>query len=310
MKTFLNYITAAIFLTVVLAAATVSAAETAKSADFAALQQSFQQPPDDCRPMMRWWWFGPAVTKTELERELRFMKEGGIGGFEVQPVYPLALDDAAKGIRNLPYLSKDFLDALRFTSEKARELGLRMDLTLGSGWPYGGAPVPLNQAATRLRWERVPVKDGTRRVPAPNLTSSESFIAAYAGGTRELLTDIKDGVLWLPENGRRPEEVWFFIAGRTGQQVKRAAVGAEGFVLDHYNHTAVFNYLNRVGAPMLDALGTHPPYAIFCDSLEVYGGDWTDDFVDRVSSPARLRSPPLAAPAGCRLGAGNRRVAA
>ena len=34
--------------------------------------------------MMRWWWFGPAVTEPELEREMRLMKEGGIGGFEVQ----------------------------------------------------------------------------------------------------------------------------------------------------------------------------------------------------------------------------------
>ena len=45
---------------------------------------------------MRWWWFGSAVTKPELEREMRMMKAGGIGGFEVQPVYPLALDDPSK----------------------------------------------------------------------------------------------------------------------------------------------------------------------------------------------------------------------
>ena len=50
---------------------------------------SFERPPDDSRIMMRWWWFGPAVTKPELEREMRLMKEGGIGGFEVQPVYPV-----------------------------------------------------------------------------------------------------------------------------------------------------------------------------------------------------------------------------
>lgn len=37
--------------------------------------------------MMRWWWFGPAVEKTELARELRAMKAGGIGGAEIQPVY-------------------------------------------------------------------------------------------------------------------------------------------------------------------------------------------------------------------------------
>jgi len=86
------------------------------------LLEAFRHPPDDCRPMMRWWWFGPAVTKPQLEREMRHMKDAGIGGFEVQPVYPLALDDPARGIRNLTYLSPEFLDALRFTAERARSL--------------------------------------------------------------------------------------------------------------------------------------------------------------------------------------------
>jgi hypothetical protein len=69
----------------------------AAPADLAALKQAFQHPPDDARIMMRWWWFGSAVEKPELEREMRTMKEGGIGGFEVQPVYPLTLDDPQKG---------------------------------------------------------------------------------------------------------------------------------------------------------------------------------------------------------------------
>src|SRR5580765_5883265 len=97
----------------------------------ATMQQDFAAPPADARIMMRWWWFGPAVTKAEIERELRVMKEGGIGGVELQPVYPLALDDPASGVQNLPFLSDAFLDALRFASVEARELGLRMDLTLG-----------------------------------------------------------------------------------------------------------------------------------------------------------------------------------
>jgi len=65
---------------------------------------------------------GPAVAPAEIERELRTMKAGGIGGVEIQPVYPLALDDAEHGIRNLPYLSDDFQQALRFAAAKAREL--------------------------------------------------------------------------------------------------------------------------------------------------------------------------------------------
>jgi hypothetical protein len=74
--------------------------------------------------------------QAELEREMRLMKEGGIGGFEVQPVYPLkeggiggfevqpvyplVLDDQTAGIKTLPFLSDEFIDALRFTPEKAR----------------------------------------------------------------------------------------------------------------------------------------------------------------------------------------------
>ena len=48
------------------------------------------------------------------------------------------------------------------------------------------------------------------------------------------VTDIRGDVVWLPE-GTLPAEVWVFIAGRTGMMVKRAAVGAEGYVLDHYD---------------------------------------------------------------------------
>ncbi len=55
-----------------------------------ALQKSFIAPPDEARPNVRWWWFGPAVVKPQLEKEMNFMKEGGFGGFEVQPTYPLA----------------------------------------------------------------------------------------------------------------------------------------------------------------------------------------------------------------------------
>ena len=140
---------------------------SAAPADLAALKEAFLHPPDDAKIMMRWWWFGAAVEKPELEREMRAMKAGGIGGFEVQPVYPLTLDDLAAGLVNHPYLSKEFLDALTFTGQKARELGLRMDLTLCSGWPYGGPHIPIEQAAGKLRVDRVSVPANEIDVKAP-----------------------------------------------------------------------------------------------------------------------------------------------
>src|SRR5215469_1412694 len=71
------------------------------------LRQQFANPPDDCRIMMRWWWFGPAVTKPEIKRELEQMKTAGIGGVEIANLYALALDDPETGFHNQPYLSDE-----------------------------------------------------------------------------------------------------------------------------------------------------------------------------------------------------------
>lgn len=253
------------------------------------LQRSFMNPPDDARIMMRWWWFGSSVTNAELEREMRLMKEGGIGGFEVQPVYPLSLDDAGKGIRNLPFLSEEFIERLRFTSEKARELGLRFDLTLGSGWPYGGPMVSIEHAAARLRYEHVKVEAGSRFAKVPSIGAGERLLAVFLAraegatlsptGMREL-PPVRNGLVELPDLAGEQYEVLFFISSRSGMQVKRPALGSEGFVLDHLNRAATDMYLKTVGDRLMQAFPTHRPRAIFCDSLEVYTSDWSADFLD------------------------------
>src|ERR1700710_2442415 len=73
------------------------------------LRQSFVAPPDDAKPMVRWWWFGVAVTKPEILRELQQMKADGIGGAELAFVYPEVLDDAARGLKNLPFVGPEML---------------------------------------------------------------------------------------------------------------------------------------------------------------------------------------------------------
>jgi hypothetical protein len=66
--------------------------------------------------MMRWWWFGPSVTRSELERELIAMADAGIGGVEVAYVYPLAAATTEFG-------SDSFLEDLRFAAERAHRSG-------------------------------------------------------------------------------------------------------------------------------------------------------------------------------------------
>ena len=255
-----------------------AAPPAASPATIADLRRAFEQPPADARIMVRWWWFGPAVTTDELEHELRTMKEGGIGGVEVQPVYPLELDNPEEGIRNLPYLTDGFLDALRFTGEKTRELGLRFDLTLGSGWPFGGPHIPITQAAGRLRIDRLPVPAGASSVPLPTLAAGDSFIAAFLADRR--ITEIDNSTLRVPPYPDHARTALVFIAGHTRMMVKRAAAGAEGFVLDHYDHAAISNHLHAVGDRLAQAFGKNPPYSVFSDSLEDERSDWTANFLD------------------------------
>ncbi len=141
---------------------------------------------------------------------------------------------------------------MRFTATKARELGLRFDLTLGSGWPFGGRTVKIDHAAGRLRYEHVKVDNSSRQVKVPAIGGGEKLLAvflarvegsSFASDSLRELTDIDAGVVRLPTIPASPHEVLFFISSRTGMQVKRPAVGGEGFVLDHLNRAATDAYL-------------------------------------------------------------------
>ncbi len=266
---------------------------TPEEPSVAALHEAFAHPPDDCKIMMRWWWFGPAAAKPELKRELEQMKAAGIGGVEIATLYPLALDDPANGFHNYPFVSDEHIDALRYAAVEARRLGLRVDVTLGSGWPFGGAHIPVTQAAGSLRVEAISVSRGSQSVAVPALEAGEQFIGAFLTSAGNTTLDMKTTRLLhvptgkrldlpgndLPGNTDNDRTVLFFIASRTGMMVKRPAEGAAGFVLDHYDSEAIDNHLHAVGDRLLSAFDGHPPYAVFSDSLEDYGSNWTPNLL-------------------------------
>ena len=136
---------------------------------------------------------------------------------------------------------------LAFTSRRARELGLRMDLTLGSGWSFGGPYITPQLAATRLQSERREIAAGVTTIARPASFEHDRLVAAFVGrgsaqevdpSTYRELTVPATGPVRLPD-GVGPRVVLFYFSGQTGQVVKRAAVGADGYVLDHYNRAAI-----------------------------------------------------------------------
>ena len=277
----------------------------ARDDDLVRLREIFHNPPPSARPMTRWWWFGGAVTPEEITRELELMRAAGLRGVELQPVYPLADDNPQRGIRNIPYFSQEWFDLLRHTAKETKRLGLQFDFTLGSGWPYGGPFIPVERAARRLRvlvqdvsgpaeftWNLSPHLVGEEKIVAvaasPVLSSQQPDLSrsqVITDGVKEIFThQLRTGIgldRWpLPAGEWR---IMVIIDSPTGMQVKRPTVGMEGYVLDHFSREAMELFLRAVGdrtLAELESAGFPAIDSVFCDSLEVYGADWTPNFME------------------------------
>ena len=109
-------------------------------------------------------------------------------------------------------------------------------------------------------------------------SSAGARIREVDAGTFQPLEYLGTGPIRVPA-GPGPRTVLFYFASRTGQIVKRPALGAEGYVLDHYHRPAIETHLREVGDKLIAAAGPGGIHAIFCDSLEVYDADWTADML-------------------------------
>ena len=202
----------------------------------AALAGGFRDPPADARMSMYWIWFGPSVTGREIDRDLANMRQAHIGGAVLLPVYPLDVEG------NSDYLSPRFLDALKHAAEQAKREGQVFDVTIGTGWPYGGPWLAPELAARRI------VLRSASQAPG----AGEQVVATFG----------EQQVVSVP----------------TRMMVKRASAGAEGLVLDHYNAKALQLHLDEAGEKLWRAVGPAGIRSFWCDSLEVFAANWTPEF--------------------------------
>ena len=234
------------------------------------LAEGFRHVPPDSRLRMYWRIFGPAWTRPEIDYQLGLLAEAGIGGVTAYFMYPVELDDPQRGIVNQRFGSPEFLETLGHAARRARELGLRFSVNGSSGWPYGGPRVGLADAAQWVR-QQVLAAGGDWKGPL-TLAPGDSVLAAFQEG-QEVTAALRAGTLSTPLT--HPLRV--FIAGPCGMRVKRPSFGGEGLALNHLDSGALERYLASVAEPMLQA-APGMVYGLGCDSLEVYGTNWTQDF--------------------------------
>jgi len=268
------------------------------------LWELFRNPPPGYRPFVRWWWNGNKVEAGELIRELQLLKAAGIGGVEINPVaFPSRSEGDDLGKPSLLWLSREWCEMLAVVFEEARRLSMTCDLIVGSGWPFGAEDISEEERSQV-------VVIAVKKVTGPaNLSISRQEIFLEAGpavsntwpgrkysllslmlvpdplNSPEEITDLSDRIgeeyfdLFIPEGNHA---LYALVHVNGFMEVINGAPGASGPVTDHFNRDAVSRFLVRMSAsvePVTGPLSEHIR-ALFTDSMELEGSNWTGDMRD------------------------------
>ena len=263
----------------------------------------FRRPGMSCRPFVRWWWNGDKVKAGELIRELRLLKEAGIGGVEINPVkFPEEADDL--GVESLEWLGDECIDMLKAVFDEARKLGLVCDLIVGSGWPFGGMFLEGDERAQMMvigvKKLRGPVRyetsvfsllkeaDPAIQEPYPWRTAHLTALKLVENPLTRLegIADISEKIsggdricVDIPEGDY---VLYALVRMDSFGSVINGAPGSDGPALNHLNRAAVEKYLNRMSETIERRTGPLAGQirAFFVDGLELDGANWVADMPD------------------------------
>ena len=173
------------------------------------LYAEFKQPTSEYRPFVRWWWNGDKVEADELVRELRLLKEAGIGGVEINPIaFPTYCDSLGKP--SLQWLSPEWIDMLKVCFDEADSLDMTCDLLVGSGWPFGAEFLNEDERAQIVVNYAEPVTGPTTLTLIRDSICNRAMpkvSSPYKGNTKELMMlrlypnpagSIEDGIDVIP----------------------------------------------------------------------------------------------------------------
>lgn len=240
------------------------------------MAQSWPTQTAETKAGTRWWWLGSAVDKENLKWNLHEYAKHGIGAVEITPLYGVQGNEK----NNIPYLSERWMEMLRYTGQQAERNGIELDMATGTGWPFGGPWVPLEESACRAVFVENAIDGQTTIDISPSEKDSKNAflhkVMLYSpDGTATDVTDqIEHNRLQLEKNQLGAEKVIALFIKYGVMKVKRAAPGGEGLVIDHFDRQAVAHYLKHI-EKAFERTKTPYPHTFFNDSYEVADATWT-----------------------------------
>lgn len=264
----------------------------------------FKSPPLSYHPFVRWWWNGNKVEAAEIVRELRLLKDAGIGGVEINPIeFPSRFPGDDIGKTSLRWLSNDWIAMLKTAFDEAKSLGMTCDLITGSGWPFGSEDLKEEERAQTAviavkkitgpfeleisRFALLKEADPAISSPFPGRTPellSLSLVPDPIGDPSQItdLSHLKGNDTLRITIPPGKHALYALVRIKSFMQVIDGAPGATGPVVNHYDSKALKSYLYRMSDSIRNATGPLSVNlrSLFTDSLELEGSNWFEGIME------------------------------
>ncbi|MBQ7195528.1 MAG: hypothetical protein IJS07_07835, partial [Bacteroidales bacterium] len=134
--------------------------------------QSFQNPPEDCKPWVYWFWVNGNLSREGITADLEAMKNAGIGGVIIMEV------DKGEPKGLYPFASEPWRELFSFMLGEAKRLCLKVNMNNDGGWCGSGGPwIPVDKSMQKVVWSETAVQ-GPCRIKA-NLSQPAAVDGYY-----------------------------------------------------------------------------------------------------------------------------------
>jgi hypothetical protein len=111
------------------------------------LQSGFQNPPEEARPWVYWFWLNGNITREGITADLEAMKRAGIGGVLIMEV------DQGSPLGPVSFMSQEWRGLFKHVVAEARRLGLKVNMNNDAGWNGSGGPwIKPEQSMQKVVW--------------------------------------------------------------------------------------------------------------------------------------------------------------
>jgi hypothetical protein len=155
------------------------------------LYKGFLSPGNAAKPRVWWHWMNGNITKEGIQKDLDWMKQVGIGGFQN---FDANLFTPVVVPKKLVFMTPEWKDAFKFTTQLATKNGLEMAIAGSPGWSVTGGPwVEPKDGMKKYVWTETRIVGGQTfngRLSQPAdvigkfqdaVIKSESFLGGFVG---------------------------------------------------------------------------------------------------------------------------------